>query len=293
MSASDEASFLERWSRRKRAVARGAPPVDEPGEAGEALHPAPNATDGATASMPVADHPTGVVDAAGPAAAGDPVPDLSDLPSLDAITADTDMSLFLRRHVPDDLRNAALRRAWSADPVISTFVEMADYAWDFNTPEGNPVYGPLSAAVDAGKMAADILGIGLPEKTGPAPLPQAEGSPATGAMPSPAAQRETVPDVDSVPDGLAGEGVDVSGIRPETAASAAPGGRTAALDAGTARGPEPCDARSQDEGGERDPRIGSPIDFGRGATFGAPAHGAPVPLAARRRHGGALPAGDS
>lgn len=288
MSAPDEASFLERWSRRKRAVARGAPPVDEPGEA---LHPAP--AGGATASMPVADDPTGVVDAAGPAAAGDPVPDLSDLPSLDAITADTDMSLFLRRHVPDDLRNAALRRAWSADPVISTFVEMADYAWDFNTPEGNPVYGPLSAAVDAGKMAADILGIGLPEKTGPAPLPQAEGSPATGAMPSPAAQRETVPDDRSDPDGLAGGSDDACGIRPEMAVAAGSGGHTTARDAQAPRGPEPCDARSQDEGGERDPRIGSPIDFGRGATFGAPAHGAPVPLAARRRHGGALPAGDS
>jgi hypothetical protein len=288
MSAPDETSFLERWSRRKRAVARGAPPVDE---AGEALHPVP--AGGVPALVPAADDPTGVVDAAGPAAAGDPEPDLSDLPSLDAITADTDMSLFLRRHVPDDLRNAALRRAWSADPVISTFVEMADYAWDFNTPEGNPVYGPLSAAVDAGKMAADILGIGMPEKTGPASLPEADGLPATGALPPPAARRDTAPDVHSVPSGLAGGSDDASGIRPETAGAVEPGERAAALDAGTARGPEPCDARSQDEGGERDPRIGSPIDFGRGATFGAPAHGAPVPLAARRRHGGALPVGDS
>ncbi|MBT9289056.1 DUF3306 domain-containing protein [Prosthecodimorpha staleyi] len=288
MSPPDPASFLERWSRRKRAVARGEPPVDQ---ADEALPPAP--AGGAASAVPAADDRTGIVDAAGPEAGADPVPDLSDLPSLDAITAETDMSLFLRRHVPDDLRNAALRRAWSADPVISTFVEMADYAWDFNTPEGNPVYGPLSAAVDAGKMAADILGIGMPEKTGPASLPEAEGSPATDAMPSPAGQRETVPDVDSVPDGRAGEGGDAAGIRSETAGAVGSGGGTAALDAQAPRGLEPCDARSQVEAGEKDPQIGTPIDFGRGATFGGPAHGAPVPLAARRRHGGALPAGDS
>ena len=53
------------------------------------------------------------------------------LPSLDSITAETDIRAFLAPGVPAELTRAALRRAWVADPAIRDFVGLADYDWDF------------------------------------------------------------------------------------------------------------------------------------------------------------------
>lgn len=131
-------SFLARWSERKRAEARAERPPEAPKDA-----EAPAATD---APVPVRTdaEPDGPLD-------------LEALPSLEDITGETDIGAFLRRGVPGDLRDAALRRAWASDPTISRFIEMADYDWDFNAPGGNQVFGPLSSAVDAVRMAAEIL----------------------------------------------------------------------------------------------------------------------------------------
>ena len=78
----DDKGFLARWSQRKQ----------------EAKQPEREA--------PVAD---GEI-AAAPAAEPEPVPefDLSSLPSLDALTGETDITAFLRKGVPEQLRNAAL-----------------------------------------------------------------------------------------------------------------------------------------------------------------------------------------
>lgn len=159
----DSRSFLARWSERKRAEARAERAPEPPRDvATEAL------------SAPDAPMPQGAPDDQGA-----PL-DLDALPSIEDITGDTDIGAFLRRNVPGDLRNAALRRAWTSDPTISRFIEMADYDWDFNAPGGNQVFGPLSSAVDAARMAAEILNPpprALPEPVDPvAPTQGLEGS---------------------------------------------------------------------------------------------------------------------
>src|SRR4051812_20639224 len=101
----DDKGFLARWSQRKQEAkqpGREAPSVD-PGVAAE------------------------------PAAEAAPPEefDLSSLPSIEQLTADTDITAFLRKGVPEHLRNAALRKSWALDPAIRNYVNPAlDYAYD-------------------------------------------------------------------------------------------------------------------------------------------------------------------
>ena len=67
------------------------------------------------------------------------------LPSIDSITADTDIIAFLKSGVPTELRRAALRRAWTRDPAIRDFIGIAENQWDFNDPNGIPGFGRLDA----------------------------------------------------------------------------------------------------------------------------------------------------
>jgi Protein of unknown function (DUF3306) len=67
------------------------------------------------------------------------------LPSIDSITADTDIVAFLKSGVPTELRRAALRRAWTSDPAIRDFIGIAENQWDFNDPNGISGFGPLDA----------------------------------------------------------------------------------------------------------------------------------------------------
>lgn len=88
------------------------------------------------------------VQSAAPPAVKDEEPefDLSSLPSLDSITSATDITSFLRKGIPQELKRAALRRAWSADPAICDFVGLAENAWDFNDPTAMPGFGPLDCS---------------------------------------------------------------------------------------------------------------------------------------------------
>lgn len=117
---SDE-EFLARWSRRKRE-ARAAVDAPSPAEPVQA----PNAAPPAPAESPA-----------------DAEVDLSNLPPIDSVDAATDISVFLRKGIPQELSRAALRRAWAADPVIRDFVGLAESAWDFNDPNAMPGFGPL------------------------------------------------------------------------------------------------------------------------------------------------------
>jgi hypothetical protein len=67
------------------------------------------------------------------------------LPSIDSITADTDIVAFLKSGVPTELRRAALRRAWTSDPAIRDFIGIAENQWDFNDPNGISGFGRLDA----------------------------------------------------------------------------------------------------------------------------------------------------
>lgn len=117
-----EEEFLARWSRRKRESESNAPLAPETARpAGEAPVPSP-------------------------AAEAEPYVDLRSLPSIDAITAATDITAFLRKGIPPELVQAALRRAWTTDPAIRDFVGLAENAWDFNDPNAMAGFGPLDCS---------------------------------------------------------------------------------------------------------------------------------------------------
>ncbi|MCA3278722.1 MAG: DUF3306 domain-containing protein [Roseomonas sp.] len=136
--------FLSRWSRRKRAVVEGRAP-EEP-----------------TLPAPLEAKPE-----APPAEPEDDF-DLSSLPPLESLTIESDFKAFLHRKVPLELRSAALRRAWSLDPAIRDFIGPADYAWDFNAPDGVPGFA-LELGGDAMKLLSHALGLDAP-----APKPEAK-----------------------------------------------------------------------------------------------------------------------
>jgi hypothetical protein len=157
----DEEGFLSRWSRRKRDAAKPAPEESKPEVA--------------------------PVDAAPPVPAVDP----ATLPSIDLIGPDTDIKAFLAKGVPQGLTQAALRRAWAADPAIRDFVGLSENSWDFNAVGGVPGFGTIDAD-DVRKVLAQMLG-NAPEE-GPA---QTEAPPA--ALPRPALPAEPKKEEEVVP----------------------------------------------------------------------------------------------
>jgi hypothetical protein len=84
--------------------------------------------------------------------------DLAGLPSIDAITANTDIRGFLQSRVPAGLTRAALRQAWASDPTIRDFVGIAENQWDFNDPNAIPGFGPSQAQDSAPALLAQALG---------------------------------------------------------------------------------------------------------------------------------------
>ena len=69
--------------------------------------------------------------------------DLTNLPTLESLTAESDLGAFLERGVPPELARAALRRGWSADPAVRDFIGLSENSWDFNAPGGIPGFGVL------------------------------------------------------------------------------------------------------------------------------------------------------
>jgi hypothetical protein len=117
------------------------------------------------ASDPAPQHPeqAKLTDHLDPPASGAPKVTVSEfdaakLPSIEAIDARTDITVFLQRGVPDELRVTALRRAWTADPAIRDFKEPQENDWNFNDPNSIPGFGKLGPEVDVKRMVAEILG---------------------------------------------------------------------------------------------------------------------------------------
>jgi hypothetical protein len=77
-----------------------------------------------------------------------PAFDPAALPSLASIDMHTDISVFLRKGVPEKLTTMALRRAWSVDPAIRDFRGLEENAWNFNDPNSIPGFGELGHEVD-------------------------------------------------------------------------------------------------------------------------------------------------
>lgn len=131
--------FLQRWSRRKGEAERETPAATEE-KRGSSSEQA-----SASAQTPSPQPPK-------------PEFDLSSLPSLDQITATTDIRAFLMPGVPKELARAALRRAWAADPAIRDFVGLAENAWDFTDPTAMAGFGELPPGLDVKKLVAEIFG---------------------------------------------------------------------------------------------------------------------------------------
>src|SRR5947209_16729495 len=124
----DEKGFLSRWSQRKQEAKH------------EHVKPPPQAE-------PASEK------------AAEPEFDLASLPKLEDLTETTDITAFLRKGVPEQLRNAALRKSWALDPAIRNYVNPAlDYAYDWNTPGGVPGSGEIGAGVDVARMVSQIMG---------------------------------------------------------------------------------------------------------------------------------------
>jgi len=152
MTDRDESSkgFLERWSRKKIDAERETP--------APAKADAKDASPAAEVRMP--ERQTKNDGKIPDDAASKPEFDLASLPSLDSITAVTDVRAFLAPGVPTELARAALRRAWAADPAIRDFKGLAENAWDFTDPTAMPGFGALPPGTDIKKMLAQIFGDG-------------------------------------------------------------------------------------------------------------------------------------
>ena len=164
---SEPENFIARWSRRKR-------------------EPEPEAT--AAASVDAAEPELALEDTAlaeTPDASGDAEFDVSTLPPIESITARTDIRSFLATGVPQVMRKAALRRAWSADPAIRDFKGLAESDWDFNAPGSMNGFGPLQAS---GTLRRFVLGTMTGEEepaleTAQPPTPDATRPPAAETAP--------------------------------------------------------------------------------------------------------------
>lgn len=88
---------------------------------------------------------------------------IANLPSIEDITGKTDLAPFMRRGVPLALRNAALRKVWTLNPLIRDHIDPAlDYAWDWNAPGGVPGGGGTLTGEGVAKMVGKLLGEGQP-----------------------------------------------------------------------------------------------------------------------------------
>jgi len=139
----DPDNFLSRWSRRKQ-------------EAGERNEKKGEAA-GKPPAEPAAENEPGRV-ASAPDATPIPKLDVENLPPIESITADTDITAFMRAGVPDALKRAALRRAWSSDPAIRDFVGLNENYWDAAGLDGIPGFGDLDPNFDIKRMVSELFG---------------------------------------------------------------------------------------------------------------------------------------
>lgn len=160
-------SFLSRWSQRKQEAKQ--PERNEPIEAD-------------LPSTPVAESDA------------EPEFDLSSLPKLEDLTETTDITVFLRKGVPERLRNAALRKSWALDPAIRNYVNPAlDYAYDWNTPGGVPGSSEIGAGMDVARLVSQIMGGGESAVSAADAANDPEG--AATQLPEDSATQKTEPDL--------------------------------------------------------------------------------------------------
>jgi uncharacterized protein DUF3306 len=152
----DRENFLERWSRRKTEAERQTP--DSTREDVAIRVPEPKDDNKTSASAGDAAAQPDRSDKAPAPADAKPTFDITSLPSLESITAATDVRAFLAPGVPAELTRAALRRAWTTDPAIRDFKGLAENDWDFTDPKAMAGFTDLPADYDVKKLIAQIFG---------------------------------------------------------------------------------------------------------------------------------------
>jgi hypothetical protein len=164
---SDPKGFLARWSRRKREAedttheaAEGDSSAHSRASGNPALDPSPGLTRGSRGDERDVSAGSGAAPVESPKEPdkpSEPAFDLSKLPSIESITAETDIRVFLAPGVPPALMRAALRRAWVIDPKIRDFIEVAENQWDFTAP-GVPGFDLSLPTGDIKQMLAQVFG---------------------------------------------------------------------------------------------------------------------------------------
>lgn len=56
---------------------------------------------------------------------------VEDLPDVETMTAESDFSVFMKKGVPEELKNLALRKLWLSNPIFANLDGMNDYDEDF------------------------------------------------------------------------------------------------------------------------------------------------------------------
>ena len=166
---SEPENFLERWSRRKRDGGGASPRRPRRNKRRRPCRRLAEATDAKRREAAF---------------------DLASLPSIESITADTDIRAFLQPGVPPELTRAALRRAWSSDPAIRDFIGLVENGWDFNDPTAMPGFGPIDAS-EVAELLAQVIGGPREETAAPrqvAALPDAGQVPPPAVVSEPASQ---------------------------------------------------------------------------------------------------------
>lgn len=119
----DGEGFLTRWSRRKR----------ESHHAPEDVEEAVQTPAGAVAE------PDGVLPEGQAGPSEDPElaanREAAEAVDLESLTYESDFTVFMKRGVPDALKNAALRKLWRSNPDLAVLDGLNDYDTDFRTAE--------------------------------------------------------------------------------------------------------------------------------------------------------------
>jgi len=149
-------SFLDRWSRRKRGHADepDAKPAGARGVRDSAV--SPSASD---AAVPRDRLPAGGAEDPNPTGTHASAMSIeASLPGVDDLTAESDVTGFLKQGVSEELKRLALRRIWSLDPQIRDFIEVAENQYNWNVPGGAPGYGPIAAGTDLKALLEQATG---------------------------------------------------------------------------------------------------------------------------------------
>ncbi|MFC7433776.1 DUF3306 domain-containing protein [Hydrogenophaga bisanensis] len=182
--SSEDNGFLSRWSRRKALVRSGQslPPEPPPPEPEAPVPVSAQAQPGsahAEVSEPVVNHP-----------AEQPAPTLDDVADL---TPQSDFRPFVARHVPADVRNAAVKKLF-ADPHFNVMDGLDIYIDDYTKSE------PIPADMLAKMVGAQFLKLVDEPTATEAPAPLAQPEPVAPPTEQPQEAHDDHPDLQLQPD---------------------------------------------------------------------------------------------